>query len=112
MTGRITGAVVAATLLGSAGIASAQIDRTGPTYSPHYTSYVSPCYTFYYNRHYWEELAPAGRIYRHAPTSGRFLRAWRLTKQSRETFQSTGFGYRGPYSPTPNHVRMRNNPTT
>jgi hypothetical protein len=80
MTGRITGAVVAAMLLGSAGIASAQIDRTGPTCSPNYTSHVSPRYNFYYNRHYWEELAPAGRIYRHAPTPGRFLRAWRLNK--------------------------------
>jgi hypothetical protein len=58
MTGRITGVVVAAMLLGSGGIASAQIDRTGPTYSPNYTSYVSPSYNFYYNRHYWEELAP------------------------------------------------------
>ena len=37
-------------LLGSAGIASAQIDRTGPTCGPNYTSYVSPRYNFYYAR--------------------------------------------------------------
>ena len=55
MTGKITAAVVAALLLGSAGAASAQIGRTGPTYSPYYNSY--------YNRNYWEGVAPAGRIY-------------------------------------------------
>jgi hypothetical protein len=55
MTGKITAAVVAAILLGSAGAASAQIGRTGPTYSPYYNSY--------YNRNYWEGVAPAGRIY-------------------------------------------------
>ena len=33
MTGKITAAGVAAILLGSAGVASAQIGRTGPTYS-------------------------------------------------------------------------------
>ena len=45
MTGKITAAVVAAILLGSAGVASAQIGRTGPTYDPYY----SPYYNSYYN---------------------------------------------------------------
>ena len=63
MTGKITAAVVAAILLGSAGAASAQIGRTGPTYSPYY----SPYYNSYYNRNYWEGVAPAGRIYQRDP---------------------------------------------
>jgi hypothetical protein len=54
MTGKITAAMVAAILLGSAGVASAQIGRTGPTYSPYY----SPYYNSYYNRNYWEGVAP------------------------------------------------------
>jgi hypothetical protein len=58
VTGKITAAVVAAILLGSAGAASAQIGRTGPTYSP------------YYNRNYWEGVAPAGRIYQRDPYAG------------------------------------------
>jgi hypothetical protein len=62
MTGKITAAVVAAILLGSAGVASAQIGRTGPTYSPYYSSY--------YNRNYWEGVAPAGRIYQRDPYAG------------------------------------------
>jgi hypothetical protein len=48
MTGKITAAVVAAILLGSAGIASAQIGRTGPTYSPYYSPY--------YNGNYWRGI--------------------------------------------------------
>jgi hypothetical protein len=59
MTGKITAAVVAA---GSAGVASAQIGRTGPTYSPYYNSY--------YNRNYSEGVAPAGRIYQRDPYAG------------------------------------------
>ena len=66
MTGKITAAVVAAILLGSAGAASAQIGRTGPTYSPYY----SPYYNSYYNRNYWEGVAPAGRIYQRDPYAG------------------------------------------
>ena len=62
MTGKITAAVVAAILLGSAGVASAQIGRTGPTYSPYYNSY--------YNGNYWEGVAPAGRIYQRDPYAG------------------------------------------
>jgi len=62
MTGKITAAVVAAILLGSAGAASAQIGRTGPTYSPYYSPY--------YNRNYWEGVAPAGRIYQRDPYAG------------------------------------------
>ena len=70
MTGKITAAVVAAILLGSAGVASAQIGRTGPTYSPYYYSpYYSPYYS-YYNRNYWEGVAPDGRIYQRDPYTG------------------------------------------
>jgi hypothetical protein len=56
--------VVAAILLGSAGVASAQIGRTGPN------SYYSPYYNSYYNRNYWEGVAPAGRIYQRDPYAG------------------------------------------
>jgi hypothetical protein len=62
MTGKITAAVVAAILLGSAGVASAQIGRTGPTYSPYYSPY--------YYSNYWEGVAPAGRIYQRDPYAG------------------------------------------
>ena len=53
MTAKITAAVVAAILLGSAGVASAQIGRTGPYATPYY----SPYYNSYYNRNYWEGYA-------------------------------------------------------
>jgi hypothetical protein len=56
MTGKITAAVVAAILLGSAGIASAQVGRTGPTYSPYYGPYYSPFYNSYYNGAYWRGI--------------------------------------------------------
>jgi len=62
MTGKITAAVVAAILLGSVGVASAQIGRTGPTYSPYYNSY--------YNGNYWQGVSPAGRIYQRDPYAG------------------------------------------
>ena len=67
MTAKITAAVVAAILLGSAGAASAQIGRTGPTYSPYYSP---PYYNSYYNRNYWEGVVPAGRIYQRDPYAG------------------------------------------
>jgi hypothetical protein len=47
MTGKITTAVVAAILLGSAGVASAQVGRTGPTY---------PYYSPYYSGDYWSGI--------------------------------------------------------
>jgi hypothetical protein len=49
MTGKITAVAVAAMLLGSAGVASAQVGRTGPTYSPYY-------YDSYYNGAYWRGI--------------------------------------------------------
>jgi hypothetical protein len=69
MTGKITAAVVAAILLGSAGVASAQIGRTGPQ-APYAYPYYSPYYNSYYNRNYWEGVAPAGRIYQRDPYAG------------------------------------------
>jgi hypothetical protein len=68
MTGKITAAVVAAILLGSAGVASAQIGRTGP--NSYYSPYYSPYYNSYYNRNYREGVAPAGRIYQRDPYAG------------------------------------------
>ena len=53
MTGKITAALVAAILLGSAGVASAQVGRTGPTYSPYYGPYY---YSPYYNGAYWRGI--------------------------------------------------------
>ena len=47
MTVKITTAVVAAILLGSAGVASAQVGRTGPTY---------PYYSPYYSGDYWSGI--------------------------------------------------------
>ena len=70
MTAKITAAVVAAILLGSAGVASAQVGRTGPTYNPYYGPYYSPYYDSYYNRNYWEGVAPVGRIYQRDPYAG------------------------------------------
>jgi hypothetical protein len=70
MTGKITAAVVAAILLGSAGVASAQIGRTGPTHSRYYGPYYSPYYNSYYDRQYWDGVAPAGRIYQRDPYAG------------------------------------------
>jgi hypothetical protein len=60
MTGKITAAVVAAMLLGSAGVASAQVGRTGPYYGSYYSPYYSP----YYNRNHRKVVAPYnGRAY-------------------------------------------------
>jgi hypothetical protein len=65
MTGKITAAVVAAILLGSAGVASAQIGRNGPQ-----APYGYPYYNSYYNGNYWQGVAPAGRIYQRDPYAG------------------------------------------
>ncbi len=71
MTGKITAAVVTAILLGSAGVASAQVGRTGPTnQAPYANPYYSPYYNSYYNRNYWQGVAPAGRIYQRDPYAG------------------------------------------
>ena len=50
MTGKITAALVAAILLGSAGVASAQIGRRD------YYPYYSPIYNSYYNGAYWRGI--------------------------------------------------------
>jgi hypothetical protein len=64
MIGNITAALVAAILLASAGVASAQIGRHGP--NPYYNGYYNPYYNgynngynngyynSYYDRQYWE----------------------------------------------------------
>jgi hypothetical protein len=70
MTGKITAAVVAAILLSSAGVASAQTGRTRPTYSPYYSPYNRPYYNSYYDRQYWQGVAPAGRIHQRDPYGG------------------------------------------
>jgi hypothetical protein len=54
MTGKITAALVAAILLGSAGVAPAQVG--GPTYGSYYGPYYSPYYNSYYNGTYWRGI--------------------------------------------------------
>jgi hypothetical protein len=63
MTGKITAALVAAILLASAGVASAQIGRRGPTY-------YNPYYNSYYDRQYREGVTPGGRIEQRDPYAG------------------------------------------
>jgi hypothetical protein len=63
MTGKITAALVAAILLASAGVASAQIGRHGPTY-------YNPYYNSYYDRQYREGVTPRGRIEQRDPYAG------------------------------------------
>jgi hypothetical protein len=73
MTSKITAAVVAAILLGSAGVASAQVGRTGPTYSPYY---YGPYYNSYYNGAYWrgiEGVAPYSSNNGYDPLRGTYL---------------------------------------
>jgi hypothetical protein len=62
MTGKITAALVAAILLASAGVASAQIGRRGPN------AYYNP----YYNRDYWQGVAPHGLIEGRDPYAGTY----------------------------------------
>ena len=59
MSSKITAAVVAATLLGSAGVASAQTGIRGSWISVQapYSQHDSR-----YNGDYWNEVAPTGRI--------------------------------------------------
>ena len=76
MTSKITAAVVAAMLLGSAGVASAQVGRTGPTYSPYYGLYYGPNYNSYYNGAYWrgiEGVAPYSSNNGYDPLRGTYL---------------------------------------
>jgi hypothetical protein len=76
MTSKITAAVVAAILLGSAGVASAQVGRTGPTYSPYYGLYYGPYYNSYYNGAYWrgiEGVAPYRSNNGYDPLRGTYL---------------------------------------
>ena len=79
MTGKITAALVAAILLASAGVASAQIGRRGPTYyNPYYNSY----YNSYYDRQYREGVTPGGRIEQRDPYAGTVFEAWRRTNKA------------------------------
>jgi hypothetical protein len=74
MTGKITAAVVAAILLGSAGVASAQVG--GPTYSPYYGAYYSPYYNSYYNGTYWRgirNVAPYSSNNEYDPLRGTYF---------------------------------------
>jgi hypothetical protein len=66
MTGKITAALVAAILLASAGVASAQIGRHGPN------AYYNPYYNSYYNRDYWQGVAPHGLIEERDPYAGTY----------------------------------------
>jgi hypothetical protein len=73
MTGKITAAVVAAILLGSAGVASAQNGRTGPTYGSHH---YRPYYNSYYNGTYWRgirNVAPYSGNNGYDPLRGTYL---------------------------------------
>jgi hypothetical protein len=65
MTSKITAAVVAALVLGSAGVASAQTGRHGS-----WTSAQTPYSQSYYNGDYWNGVAPAGRIQQRDPYVG------------------------------------------
>jgi hypothetical protein len=53
MIGKITVALIAAILLSSVGVASAQVGRTGPAYNPYYGPYY---YNSYYNGAYWRGI--------------------------------------------------------
>jgi hypothetical protein len=70
MTGKISAAVVVGILLGSVGIASAQIGRTGPIYG----YYNKPYYNYYYNGAYWRGIqgGAAYRGWRYDPSKGRY----------------------------------------
>jgi hypothetical protein len=65
MTSKITAAVVAAILLGSAGVASAQKGRHGS-----WASVQAPYSQSYYNGDYWNGVTPAGRIQLRDPYVG------------------------------------------
>jgi hypothetical protein len=70
MTGKITAAMVAAILLGSAGVASAQVG--GPAYSPYY----GPYYNSYYDGTYWrgiQNVAPYSGNNGYDPLRGTYL---------------------------------------
>ncbi|MGC1349957.1 MAG: hypothetical protein WA858_09275 [Xanthobacteraceae bacterium] len=73
MIGKITAAVVAAILLSSAGVASAQNGRTGPTYSRyHHTPYRNS----YYNGTYWRgirNVAPYSSNNEYDPLRGTYF---------------------------------------
>jgi hypothetical protein len=65
MTSKITAAAVAAILLSSAGVASAQTGRHGS-----WTSGQAAYSQSYYNGDYWNGVSPAGRIQQRDPYVG------------------------------------------
>jgi hypothetical protein len=69
MTGKITAAVVAAILLASAGVASAKTSNHGAR-----TSVQAPYSDSdsYYNRDYWQAVAPYGLIEERDPYAGTY----------------------------------------
>jgi hypothetical protein len=67
MTGKITAAVVAAILVASAGVASAKASKHWAQ-----TSVQAPYSDSYYDRDYWNGVAPAGRIQLHDPNAGTY----------------------------------------
>jgi hypothetical protein len=69
MTSKITAAMVAAILFGSAGVASAQTGRHG-SWTSVQAPYSQPSYDSYYNRDYWNGVTPAGRIQPRDPYVG------------------------------------------
>jgi hypothetical protein len=64
MTGKIAAAVVAAIVLATASAASAQQSRRADF------AWQAPPYHSYYDRAYWNAIAPAGRIEQHDPFAG------------------------------------------
>jgi hypothetical protein len=79
MTRNITAAAVAAILLASAGAASAQtsahLARTNVQSARTSTAWQSPSsyYNSYYNKDYWDSVAPAGRIGLRDPFAGTYF---------------------------------------
>jgi hypothetical protein len=67
MTSKITAAAVAAVLLASAGVASAQTNNHWARASVHTQG---PSSDSYYNRHYWDAVAPYGRAEQRDPYIG------------------------------------------
>jgi hypothetical protein len=75
MTAKITAAVLAAILLTSAGAASAQTSRhVTRTNTPQVrTSAAWQSSDPYYNKDYWDRVAPAGKIQLHDPFVGTYF---------------------------------------
>lgn len=75
MISKVTAAIVAAVLVASAGVASAQTsERTARTHAQ--TALTSAAWQsphFYYNKDYWDGVAPAGRIQQRDPFAGTYF---------------------------------------